>query len=87
MGGCIENREMVSVVRAVSSLYGRVYRISHNRYYPTSCFLPVWEGVSPVPKNETLKKLFPPCMGGCIDMHEPMVEIIEVSSLYGRVYR
>ena len=71
----------------VSSLYGRVYRGYATLDARRDCFLPVWEGVSPLFQVLLLWPPFPPCMGGCIE--EEICELMKagVSSLYGRVYR
>ena len=73
--------------KMVSSLYGRVYRGYATLDARRDCFLPVWEGVSPLFQVLLLWPPFPPCMGGCIG--EEICELMKagVSSLYGRVYR
>ena len=76
-----------STPTGVSSLYGRVYRTSDIRATTPPCFLPVREGVSL--KLELVGKQFkfPPCMGGCIEVTVENLQLIIISSLYGRVYR
>ena len=46
MGGCIVHKGLITLEDAVSSLYGRVYRINSMLEYACERFLPVWEGVS-----------------------------------------
>ena len=50
-------------------------------------FLPIREGVSKEGLNPPQAVLFPPYTGGCIELVVDTMEDVEVSSLYGRVYR
>ena len=87
MGGCIVSRSQTPLCVAVSSLYGRVYHLSVQIMQESVSFLPVWEGVSGAVILNTVLTVFPPCMGGCIELVPLMSEFGLVSSLYGRVYR
>ena len=71
----------------VSSLHGRVYRISYRERPVFFCFLPTREGVSQA--LELLEKQcpFPPYTGGCIEDYGAERTGGTVSSLHGRVYR
>ena len=87
MGGWIDKNSGVVRMLHVSSLYGRVDRVTPLLNKSMYSFLPVWEGGSALQANFEFVSGFPPCMGGWIG--EALGGIAErpVSSLYGRVDR
>ena len=86
-GGCIRSVLESHSFLKVSSLYGRVYRNLDSKYVFFKRFLPVREGVSENGSTSKSYKQFPPCTGGCIEADALTDELMQVSSLYGRVYR
>ena len=87
MGGCIAGIYAGKCKGSVSSLYGRVYRLPLIIIQTLPCFLPIWEGVSADSGVAASTLRFPPYMGGCIGSQQKVQIFVQVSSLYGRVYR
>ena len=87
MGGCIAPVPITATAAAVSSLYGRVYRVPMRHMKMLKSFLPVWEGVSWFSSVPPATPEFPPFMRGCIEVMQRWTRGEIVSSLYGRVYR
>ena len=87
MGGCIICVARYLILSIVSSLHGRVYRVTKALERACKSFLPTWEGVSQKGIAHGLYIPFPPYMGGCIVglWHNDIKG--GVSSLHGRVYR
>ena len=87
MWGCIVSLSGISVVEGVPSLYVRVYRGFCNHADRTSGSLIICEGVSEKGWKKYMKMKFPHYMWGCIGERGWKQIVVEVPSLYVRVYR